>query len=132
MNHLEQAKKFFSKDRYATEVTGIVIEEADVNYAKCSLEIEDRHLNAAGTVMGGAIFTLADLTFGVAANIDQPPTVSLSSTITYLGVCKGKKLIATAKCEKSGMSTCSFTIHVTDELGTPVAVVSATGFRKTK
>lgn len=130
MNYLQQAKDFFSKDRFATEVTGIEIDEVKKEEAVCSLRIEDRHLNAAGTVMGGVIFTLADFTFAIASNIEQPPTVSMTASITYLGVCKGDRLISRALCEKSGKSTCVYTIYVDDNLGNKVAIVSVTGFRK--
>ena len=56
---LEQIQKVFANDRFATD-NGAVIEQVDEGYAKCWLEIQPHHLNAAGTVMGGAIFTLAD------------------------------------------------------------------------
>lgn len=128
MDYLEHARDFFSKDKFATQVVGIVIDAADIGFSKCSMKIEDRHLNAAGTIMGGAIFTLADLAFGVAANVGQPHTVTLTSSITYLGVCKGETLIARAICEKAGQSTCTYTIHVDDDLGNKVAIVSVTGF----
>ena len=62
---LEQIREFFAKDRFATD-NGATIEEVDDGYAKCSLEIQPHHLNAANTVMGGAIFTLADFAFAVA------------------------------------------------------------------
>ncbi len=130
MKTLEEVKEYFSRDIYATETTGISIDEASENRAVCSVKIDRRHLNAADVVMGGVIFTLADFTFAVAANVNQPTTVSLTSSISYLGVCKGKRLIAEAFCEKSGKSTCSFRVEVTDELGTRVAVVLITGFRK--
>ena len=50
---LEEVREFFSKDRYATE-NGAVIDEIGDNYAKCSLDIDGRHLNAMGSLMGGA------------------------------------------------------------------------------
>ena len=53
---LEQIQKVFANDRFATD-NGAVIEQVDEGYAKCWLEIQPHHLNAAGTVMGGAIFT---------------------------------------------------------------------------
>ena len=62
---LEQVQKVFANDRFATE-NGVVIDEVDDGYAKCSLEIQPHHLNAANTVLGGAIFTLADFAFAVA------------------------------------------------------------------
>ena len=130
MSYLEEARTRFAEDLFATEATGIVIEEADVNYAKCRLTIQKKHQNAAGAVMGGAIYTLADFTFAVAANTGNPLTVSQTGTVTYLGGAKGKELIAEAKCVKSGRSTCFFLIEVKDELGTLVANVGISGFRK--
>lgn len=127
-SYLEQAKEFFSNDLYATECTGIAIEEAKPGYAKCSLAVEPRHCNALGKPMGGAIFTLADFAFAIASNLEQSPTVSLSSNITYLSACKGKRLIAETAKIKSGYSTCLYQIQVYDELGTPVAHITTNGF----
>ena len=76
-------KKIFSNDRFATD-NGAVIEQVEEGYAKCWLEIQPHHLNAAGTVMGGAIFTLADFAFAVASNWNKPLHVSTTSQITYL------------------------------------------------
>ena len=87
---LEEVRKRFAHDRFATE-SGAVIEEVREGYARCSMSITPFHLNAAGAVMGGAIFTLADFTFAVAANWNQPLHVSLTSQITYLAAAKGKK-----------------------------------------
>ncbi len=130
MNDIEKIREYFSRDLYATEVTGVVIEDAHKNYAKCSLEIRPEHRNALGGVMGGAYFTLADLTFAVASNIGNPPTVSVTGQITYLGVTKGEKLIAESECLHSGRSGCSFLIRVRDDLGNDVAAVTFYGFRK--
>ena len=49
---LEQIQKVFANDRFATD-NGAVIEQVDEGYAKCWLEIQPHHLNAAGTVMEG-------------------------------------------------------------------------------
>lgn len=127
MDLLEKARKQFEQDRFATQATGITIEAVAENYAKCQLIIQDKHMNAAQSVMGGAIFTLADFTFAVASNIMGHLTVSMTSHITYLNTAKGKMLISEAKCEKSGKRTSSYTIHITDDLGTQVAQVAITG-----
>ena len=44
---LEQIQKVFANDRFATD-NGAVIEQVDEGYAKCWLEIQPHHLNAAG------------------------------------------------------------------------------------
>lgn len=129
MEPLEPIIERFQKDRFATE-NGAVIDEVGDGYAVCSLEIQPRHLNAVGTVMGGAVFTLADFAFAVASNWNKGIHVSLSSQITYLGVAKGTRLIAKAQVMKEGRSTCYYTVEVTDELGNAVAHVTANGFVK--
>ena len=131
MTRLEAIQEFFNNDRYATALTGAVIEAADKQYAKCSLTLRPEHRNAMGGVMGGVYFTLADFAFAVASNVEQPPTVSVSGTITYLGVPKGERLIAEARCLHAGRSGCAFTIDISDELGNAVATVTFYGFRKT-
>ena len=52
MTDLEKAREFFAADRYATEVTGIEIIAVGEHYAKCQLNIEDRHKNAVVTTNG--------------------------------------------------------------------------------
>ena len=39
MTDLEEAREFFGGDLYATETTGIIIEEVGEHYARCSMEI---------------------------------------------------------------------------------------------
>ena len=127
---LEEVRARFTDDRFATE-NGAVIEEIKEGYARCTLNITPRHLNAAGAVMGGAIFTLADFAFAVAANWNQPRIhVSLTSQITYLGAARGQKLIAEARIAKEGRSTCYCLVDVTDELGHAVAQLTESGFVK--
>lgn len=122
-------KEVFQNDIFATQTTGIKIVVIDDNYAKCELQIEKRHLNAMGVVMGGAIFTLADFTFAVASNSSELSTVSLSSQISYVNAAKCNKLVAEAKCVKQGRSACFYNVEVKDENGNLIATVSTTGQR---
>lgn len=125
---LAEARAEFADDRFATGA-GVRIEAVGDRYAKCSLRLTERHLNAAGQTMGGAIFTLADFTFAVAANFRQPHTVTLTSEIRYLTAPKGKTLFAESRLVKDGKRAAFFTVGVTDDLGTAVASVTFTGFR---
>ena len=128
-NELERVREFFSGDRFATE-NGMVIDEIGDHYAKCSVEIKNRHLNAMGGVMGGVHYTLADFAFAVASNWQEPGTVGLSNTISYVGPVKGKKLIAEAKLVKNGRSTCCYNVEIRDDLGNITATVQCMGFHK--
>ena len=87
MSRLEEARKEFAADKYATELTGVVIEETAEDYAKCSMKLEARHRNAYGGIMGGAIYTLADFAFAVASNFGKEmATVSLVGEASFLSM----------------------------------------------
>ena len=123
---LEEVRKLFEGDRFATE-NGAVIEEIGDHSATCSLVITDSHRNAMGAVMGGTYFMLADFAFAVAANWEKMGCVSLRSDISFLGTAKGTKLFAKAVCVKDGKTTACYRVDVTDDLGNLTATVTATG-----
>lgn len=120
---LDEVREIFANDKFATEAAGAFIDEFDVNYSKCSMEIRPIHLNARGALMGGAIFTLADFAMAVASNgwREVPDTVGIDANINYMKVAKGTKLIAEARCVKPGRIVSFWEITVTDDLGTDVA-----------
>ncbi|MCQ2294946.1 MAG: PaaI family thioesterase [Bacteroidales bacterium] len=134
-NLTHKAQEVFAQDLYATQATGVVIESVEPRHARCSLMIEPTHRNAMGAVMGGVMFTLADLAFAAAANAElimdnvQIAYVSLSSTIQYLAQPRGQQLLANATCVRQGRSTCVYQILITDELGNQVALITTTGMR---
>lgn len=127
-NSLEEVRKFFANDRFATE-NGAVIEDYGKGYSRCSLRITDRHRNALGALMGGVSFMLVDFSVAVASNWDTPNTVSLNSNITFCGTLKGEVITAEARAIKEGRSTTLYTVNITDDTGALIAVASMTGFR---
>lgn len=132
MDYKKQAMERFKKDLFATEAAGIIIEDVAPGYARCSMNVEERHLNAEGYVMGGAIYTLADFTFAVGANCGNETTVTLSSNISYVNATKGPVLYGEATSVKDSRSVSFYDIIVSDGEGKIVARVSTTGFRKEK
>lgn len=46
----------------------MTIESASRDYAKVSMPLTENHKNGMGVAHGGAIFSLADVAFGAAAN----------------------------------------------------------------
>lgn len=127
MTELEKAREFFANDLYATEATGVVIDEVGENYAKCSLKLERRHQNAVGHVMGGAIFAMADFTFAVSTNRDGKIVVSTVAQISHLASPKGDMLYAESRLLKDGHRTCFYQVDIRDNTDTPVAVVTFCG-----
>lgn len=128
MKTLEEAREVFSRDLYATKLSGTKIEEVGENYAKCSMAITENHRNAYGGIMGGCIYTLADFAFAVASNFDKENlTVSLVGQASFLSMSKGNVLYAEAKLIKDGRTNCFYEIMISDDLGKDIAVVSFTG-----
>ena len=126
---LEKIKAIYQRDRFATKMTGVELIDVGNNYAKTKLAITPDHRNAVGNVMGGAIFTVADFAFAVASNIGAPETISTDSHIVFMNAAKGDTLYAEAECLKAGRRTCTFCIHVTDNLGINVAQMTMMGMR---
>jgi acyl-CoA thioesterase len=132
---LEKIRAFFVRDRFATNA-GIVIDTVTEDEVVCSMPITPGHLNAAGGVQGGAIFTLADLAFAVHSNL-RPLcgesigiTVGQSNSISYLAAAKGKRLIARSTRLSGGRNISVFRVEVHDELGNFIADMRGNGFTK--
>ena len=125
---LEEANAFFVRDRFATE-NNISLEALTENGAVCAMDITDRHMNAEGHLMGGAILALADFTFAVAANNAHRPSVAQQMSLNFLNASKGKKLVSTASCIKNGRTSCVYLIEIKDDLGGDIARAMFTGFK---
>lgn len=131
MTDLARARAYFAKDRFSTDLMGIEIDEVRDGYARCSLKLDpEKHLNSEGDVMGGVLFTLADFAFAVAANLNQPVTVSLSCQVAFLSPPRGTVLVAHATRVRSGHSTCYYSVEVKDDTDNIVTVVGVSGFIK--
>lgn len=130
MKSMEEIRAFFSGDRFALEACGITIDEVAASMAKCSMPITSMHMNANGFAQGGAIYTLCDTTFAVAANAGNALVVSQSANISYLRPGTGTRLYAKAQRISEGKTSCLYQVNVMDENGKLVAFASIQGFRK--
>lgn len=129
MPGIEELAERFRKDRFATEIAGAEIREAGPGWALCAMPLQPFHLNANQVPMGGAVFTLADFAYAVAANGFSSKTyVTQQMAITFLAPAKGKVLLAEARSIKDGRATCLYEVRVRDELGTAVAYATVNGF----
>jgi len=128
---IDEAREYFSGDKFATD-NGMSIDELDEVHSVCSLTVTERHRNAFGGVMGGAIFTLADFAFASLTNDRERLTVAQQVSINYLSAPKGEKLIAKATYRKDGRNSCVVDVDVSDDLGRDVAQFVGVGFKLKK
>jgi len=123
------ARIFFANDRYA-ELTGVEIVEAGKGYCRTSLKIEDKHLNAANVVQGGAIFTLADLAFAIASNSHGQLALAINVNISYLSSVSTGTLYATATEVNEPNRLGAYDVLVTDDQQRIIARFNGMVYRK--
>lgn len=126
---VDKIKKFFKGDRLA-EYLGIELVDVLDGGAIARLDIRDEHLNGIGTVHGGAIFTLADFTFAVAANSHGRVTVAINVSISFMKAATTGTLTATAKEISLNPKLASYTVNVCDDEGDIVAIFQGMAYRK--
>lgn len=125
---LNDAKEYFKNDKFAT-INGMTLDEIGDGYAVTSVNLTEDHYNAAGGVMGGVYFTLADYAFAAASNSKELGTVGLTVNITYLAGAKGDKLIAKCQCVKDGRTTGCYQTEVYDNTDRHVATLVMNAFK---
>ncbi|MCP1662266.1 MAG: PaaI family thioesterase [Methanocalculus sp. MSAO_Arc1] len=131
MSQTEDAERFFAADTFSRE-NGIVLEEAGIGRAVVSMDIQGRHRNSHGTVHGGALFTLADTAFALASNSHGIPAAAINAHISYLTAAREGKLRAVAEEFTKNPKLASYTVIITDEEDTKIAIFQGMVYRKTQ
>jgi acyl-CoA thioesterase len=117
-------------DRYA-ELMGIELLDIEPGYGLLSMVVRDDMFNFNNLPHGGAIFSLADVAFGAAANSHGTVAVALNMEISYLRpVPLGTRLLAKATEEHLGRRTALYHITVNTEEGDLVASCHGVVYRK--
>jgi len=125
----EDIKKFFKRDKLASYL-GIELIEVVEGGATSQMKVKDEHLNGINTVHGGAIFTLADFTFAVAANSHGKVTVAINVNISFMKAAFGGTLTATAFEVSINPKLATYTVNVTDDEGNLIAIFQGMAYRK--
>lgn len=119
---LEGAREYFSKDLFATQTTGIVIDDVTADGAVCSLDIGPQHTNVKGGVMGGVFYTMADFAASIADWYPGRIASTVDSSMQFLHLAKGTHIVATATVERNGRAMGFYHVKIVDELGTDIAI----------
>ena len=122
-------KAFLSEgDRFARGI-GARLEEVRTGYARATLTVESRHLNAGGVCQGGVIFTLADLCFASIVNATGFMTPLVGGTIYYHRSAQlGDTLIAEARVLSDHHKLPCAVVEVRTRDGVHVATFTGEGY----
>jgi len=126
---MEDLKRFVANDRYARHL-GIEMLEYSEGKARARMEIRPHHLNSAGTLHGGAIFSLADAVFSAASNSHGTLAVAINVSISYFRAVKSGTLMAGAEEVSLNPKLATYLIRVEDEKGDAIALFQGTVYRK--
>lgn len=126
---MENIIQFFKKDMFAVS-SGIELLEVSPGYAKASMKIEEKHLNALRAVQGGAIFTLADLAFAAASNAYGSAAVGINANISFVKAATKGTLTAEARETSINPKISTYTVDITDDDGEVIAIFQGMAYRK--
>lgn len=98
--------------------------------AAAKMVLQPHHLNALGTVHGGAIFTLADFTFAAACNSHGTVAVAINASIMFMKSASTGALWAEAREHSRNSKLASYSVEVKDDQGELVAQFQGLAFRK--
>lgn len=95
-----------NSDHGFIQLIGAHAPEGSDGTARLEVEVDERHLNPAGTVHGGLLATLVDTTMGAAVRsaVDDEVPATSQLTMTYLHPGKPGRLVVTATVRKRGDS----------------------------
>ena len=123
-------QQFFStEDRFASH-SGVELVEMGAGWAKARMKIEPFHFNMAGTVHGGAIFTLADFAFAVASNSHGTLAMGINTCVSFVKSALAGTLYADARELSRNAKLATYTVMITDDAGDVVAIFQGMVYRK--
>ena len=127
---MQKLKRFFSTEDKFARHAGIELVDVGPGWAKASMKIEPFHFNAAGTVHGGAIFTLADFAFAVASNSHGTLAMGINTSVNFVKAATMGTLHAEAMEQSKGSKLASYSVMITDDAGDVVAIFQGMVYRK--
>src|SRR5512143_2295011 len=122
-------KKFVDRDRFAKHLD-VEMLEYSAGKARARMELKGHHLNSAGTVHGGAIFSLADAVFSVASNSHGTLAVAINVSISFFKAAKSGMLYAEAREASFNPRLATYLIDIRNDAGDAIALFQGTVYRK--
>lgn len=127
---MEKTLEFFRQNDHFARHCGIELLEAKPGSARAKMEIQPFHLNGAKTVHGGAIFSLADYAFAVAANSQGQLALAISTNTSFVKAAYSGTLYADAEELSINRKLGTYQVKITDQQQQLIAQFHGTAFRK--
>jgi acyl-CoA thioesterase len=126
---MEDLKRFVERDFFAKH-NDVEMLDYGAGKAKARMEVKQHHLNSAGTVHGGAIFSLADAVFSVASNSHGTLAVAINVSVSFFKAVRSGSLYAEGREVSFNPRLATYLIDVKDDQGSAVALFQGTVYRK--
>ena len=123
-------KRFFNSRDRLCKCLGIEVTDIGHGTASTRMVIEEKHLNGADVVQGGAIFTLADLAFGAACNSHGTLALGVNASIAFTRPGISGSLTAFARETAAAGPLSTYVAEVKDDSGQTIATFQGTAYRK--
>ncbi len=118
-----------ANDRLARHL-GIEMLQCGNGTAAARLSVQHHHLNAAGTLHGGAIFSLADVAFAAASNSRGALSLAINVSISYFKAVSSGTVTAVAEEVSVSPKLATYLVRVKDDTGSEIALFQGTVYRK--
>ena len=125
----DDLKRFMEADAFARHL-GIEILDYGEGRARARLQVGEQHLNSAGILHGGAIFSLADAAFAAASNSHGTLALAITVSVSFLEAVSGGTLIAEVREVARNPKLATYLMDVKDEDGRLIAHLQGTVYRK--
>lgn len=129
---MKEVQNFFNREDKFANHCNMKITSVSPGCAEGEMEIQDYHLNGAGTVHGGAIFTLADYVFAAASNSHGQLSLAINASIAIFKAESGGVFTAKAKEISRNAKLATYQIDVSNADGDAIALFNGTVYRKSQ
>jgi acyl-CoA thioesterase len=116
---LEYVMQCRNRDNYFARMLGITVVEMQTGFARARMRVTEQMRNPIGSVHGGCLFTVADVTCGAAASSYGMMVTTLDSSFHFLraGLSGCTELIGEARAIKHGKRITVLAVTVADQDG---------------
>jgi acyl-CoA thioesterase len=117
------------QDRMA-QLLGMEVLDVGLGHAKVRMRISEKIFNAADMVHGGALFTLADYAFALAANSGEDIGIAISATMHFIHPAKQGFLYAECREVSRNKRMGTYAATVTDDAGQTMTTFQGLAYYK--